>query len=63
MAYMTRVGTFGFPDMIALVKALTDAGLGASELFSCSLKASGIYLARCVSPCDLGQQVTSSRTA
>lgn len=46
MAYMTRLGTFGHEDMPALIKNLVDSGLGASELFSCSLKASGIYLAR-----------------
>lgn len=48
MAYMTRLGTFGHQDMGDLITRLKDAGLGASELFSCSLKANGIYLARCV---------------
>lgn len=51
MAYMTRLGAFGYPSVLHLIHALKEAGLGASELFSCSLKASGIYLARCAR-CD-----------
>lgn len=47
MAYMTRLGRFGHHDMGDLIAHLKGAGLGASELFSCSLKANGIYLARC----------------
>lgn len=46
MAYMTRLGTFGHQDMGELIAKLKNSGLGASELFSCSLKANGIYLAR-----------------
>lgn len=49
MAYMTRLGTCGFSSMATLISRLTKSGLGASELFSCSLKASGAYLGRCVS--------------
>lgn len=47
MAYMTRLGTCGCTSMAALISRLLKAGLGASELFSCSLKASGAYLGRC----------------
>jgi hypothetical protein len=46
MAYMTRLGTFGHSSMPDLISALIQSGLGASELFSCSLKSQGIYLAR-----------------
>ena len=46
MAYMTRLGTFGFDSLRALIESLKEAGLGASELFACSLKNQGIYLAR-----------------
>jgi hypothetical protein len=48
MAYMVRIGTCGYDDMVALIEDLKAAGLGASELFSCTLKAQGVYLARCV---------------
>lgn len=47
MAYMTRLGTCGCTSMATLINRLIKAGLGASELFSCSLKASGAYLGRC----------------
>jgi P-loop containing NTP hydrolase pore-1 len=47
MAYMTRLGTFGHACMEELIGSLIKCGLGASELFSCSLKACGVYLARC----------------
>lgn len=50
MAYMTRLGAFGFGDIIELITKLKAAGLGASELFACGLKASGIYLSRCAPP-------------
>eukprot|EP00892_Ulva_mutabilis_P012185 jgi/Ulvmu1/9339/UM050_0089.1 len=46
MAYMTRIGTCGYASMAHLIHCLITAGLGASELFSCSLKASGVYLGR-----------------
>ena len=46
LAYMTRLGTFGFDNLRALIENLKEAGLGASELFACSLKNQGIYLAR-----------------
>ena len=47
MAYMSRVGTQGYQSMPELIEVLMKAGLGASELFSCSLKAAGIYMGRC----------------
>lgn len=49
MAYMVRLGNFGHKSMTDLIKSLIESGLGASELFSCSLKSQGIYVARCVS--------------
>lgn len=49
MAYMVRLGNFGHNNMNDLIKSLIDSGLGASELFSCSLKSEGIYVARYVS--------------
>jgi P-loop containing NTP hydrolase pore-1 len=45
-AYMTRVGLFGYPSMADLIKQLVQAGLGASEVFSCGMKAAGIYMGR-----------------
>lgn len=47
MAYMTRVGKCGYNSMLDLIQNLEKAGLGASELFSCTLKSNGVYLARC----------------
>lgn len=54
MAYMTRLGSFGFDGMTHLIKEMLGAGLGACELFSCGLKASGIYMSRCdsLAPAD-----------
>jgi hypothetical protein len=49
MAYMVRLGNFGHNNMTDLIKSLIDSGLGASELFACSLKSQGIYVARFVS--------------
>ena len=46
MAYMVRLGTFGFESLRELIERIKEAGLGASELFACSLKNQGIYLAR-----------------
>ena len=46
MAYMVRLGNFGHSNMNELIKSLIESGLGASELFSCSLKSQGIYVAR-----------------
>lgn len=48
MAYMVRLVKFGHSSMTDLIKSLIESGLGASELFSCSLKAEGIYVARYV---------------
>ena len=48
MAYMVRLGNFGHTNMNELIKSLIESGLGASELFSCSLKSQGIYVARYV---------------
>lgn len=47
MAYMTRLGTQGYDSMTDLIKNLMDAGLGASELYACALKAAGMYMGRC----------------
>lgn len=58
MAYMTRLGSCGYDSMAKLINCLITAGLGASELFSCSLKASGVYLGRC-----LPARIASSRAA
>ena len=47
MAYMTRLGTQGYASMPDLIKNLIQAGLGASELYACALKAAGMYMGRC----------------
>lgn len=49
MAYMTRLGEFGYGRMSGLVKMMHSQKeqLAVSELFACGLKAAGIYVARC----------------
>ncbi|KAJ9534468.1 hypothetical protein QJQ45_016176, partial [Haematococcus lacustris] len=49
MLYMRRVGCFGFPDMASMIKMLKKSGLGAVEMFSMGLKATGAYLSRTLS--------------
>lgn len=46
LAYMTRLGEFGFPSYRELLNTLDGAGLGSLELFSMGLKATGAYLCR-----------------
>lgn len=50
MAYMTRLGSFGFQNLEKMIEKMSGAGLGACELFSCGLKSSGIYMCRCALP-------------
>ena len=47
---MTRVGTYGHDSMPELIENIIKCGLGASELFSCGLKAAGTYMSRHAPP-------------
>jgi hypothetical protein len=49
LAYMTRLGTFGFPNFPEFLSTLKGAGLGSLELFSMGLKACGTYVCRTLS--------------
>eukprot|EP00899_Mesostigma_viride_P020862 jgi/Mesvir1/28778/Mv09258-RA.2 len=49
LAYMTRLGSWGFPDMSAFINAVDSAGLGAMEILAMGLKATGCYLSRTLS--------------
>jgi hypothetical protein len=49
LAYMVRLGAFGFASFPAFLETLTGAGLGSLELFSMGLKATGTYLCRTLS--------------
>ena len=49
LAYMTRLGHFGWRDMQDMLTKLDQAGLGALEMFACGLKATGSYLCRTLS--------------
>ena len=49
LAYMERLGNFGFENNKELIKSLRKAGLGALEAFSMGLKATGAYVARTLS--------------
>jgi hypothetical protein len=49
LAYMVRLGAFGFPSFPSFLETLTGAGLGSLELFSMGLKATGTYLCRTLS--------------
>ncbi|KAK9815308.1 hypothetical protein WJX72_001386 [[Myrmecia] bisecta] len=49
LAYMNRLGMAGFEDMSKMIQTLDSSGLGALELFSMGLKATGTYLSRTLS--------------
>lgn len=49
LAYMTRLGHFGWANTQDMLKKLESAGLGALEMFACGLKATGSYLCRTLS--------------
>jgi len=52
LAYMTRLGHFGFSSMVDMLSKLEKSGLGALEIFACGLKATGSYLCRTLSYAD-----------
>ena len=39
LAYMTRLGSFGFDSFKEMLDTLTDSGMGALEMFALGLKA------------------------
>ncbi|EFN55772.1 hypothetical protein CHLNCDRAFT_51983 [Chlorella variabilis] len=49
LAYMTRLGLFGFKDAQDMIELLSKSKLGALELAAMSLKATGTYLSRTLS--------------
>ncbi|PSC70731.1 strawberry notch [Micractinium conductrix] len=49
LAYMTRLGLFGFRDAKDMIELLSKSRLGALELAAMSLKATGCYLSRTLS--------------
>lgn len=49
LAYMTRLGMFGFEDTAKMIELLEKSKKGALELAAMSLKATGTYLARSLS--------------
>ncbi|CAL8463694.1 g3228 [Coccomyxa elongata] len=49
LAYMVRLGNFGFGGMLDMIRSLATSGLGALELFSMGLKATGTYISRSLS--------------
>ncbi|BDA48430.1 probable protein strawberry notch homolog 1 [Coccomyxa sp. Obi] len=49
LAYMVRLGNFGFGGMMDMIRSLAASGLGALELFSMGLKATGTYISRSLS--------------
>ena len=49
LAYMTRLGNFGFESFETLLDTLTSTGMGALEMFAMGLKATGSYLCRTLS--------------
>ena len=52
MAYMMRLGDFGYGHMSGLVRMMDEQKeqLAVSELFACGLKSAGMYMARCARP-------------
>ncbi|KAL4451948.1 hypothetical protein ABPG75_007610 [Micractinium tetrahymenae] len=49
LAYMTRLGLFGFKDASDMIDLLSKSKLGALELAAMSLKATGSYISRTLS--------------
>ncbi|KAK9864646.1 hypothetical protein WJX84_000197 [Apatococcus fuscideae] len=49
LAYMVRLGMAGFSNMDEMIKDLKKSGLGALELYSMALKATGGYVSRTLS--------------
>ncbi|KXZ54936.1 hypothetical protein GPECTOR_3g106 [Gonium pectorale] len=49
LRYMVRLGSFGYASIGAMIDVLKDSGLGALEMFSMGLKATGTYLSRTLS--------------
>ncbi|GFR48198.1 hypothetical protein Agub_g10015, partial [Astrephomene gubernaculifera] len=49
LRYMVRLGSFGYTHIGQMIDVLKSSGLGALEMFSMGLKASGTYLSRTLS--------------
>ena len=49
LAYMTRLGSFGFDSFKEMLDTLTSSGMGALEMFALGLKATGSYMCRTLS--------------
>eukprot|EP00873_Tetraselmis_striata_P036348 jgi/Tetstr1/456612/TSEL_043315.t1 len=49
LAYMTRIGHWGYDNMEQFLKTIDDMGLGAMEMLAMSLKSMGIYVSRTLS--------------
>ncbi|GIM01409.1 hypothetical protein Vretimale_6229 [Volvox reticuliferus] len=49
LRYMVRLGSFGYPHIGDMINSLNRSGLGALEMFSMGLKATGTYVSRTLS--------------